>query len=204
MGFGNSTTNDNTAEDTAYEENVNNFGTTFAVNSTVFQNVSEANHQMSKNVAGNINNLQNQVYHLTTMSLIPKLGSSNRLTTIDHGSLLENLFVGRRPPSRPPGIPISLGCPQTSPSRSCRGGARVPKEPLLGANKDTPSRLCRSKRLQNSLVFGGPKSCQEVVSEANHHSSKRTKILIRVFTNTHFEALISKPAWAFVFNKINS
>ena len=59
MGFGNSVTTDtNKADKAAYEDTVSNFGTTFAYNSTVFQNISEANHQMSENVASNINNLQ--------------------------------------------------------------------------------------------------------------------------------------------------
>ena len=48
MGFGNSATANTTeADETAYEDIVKKFGTTSADNSTAFQNLSEANHQMS-------------------------------------------------------------------------------------------------------------------------------------------------------------
>ena len=68
MGFGNSATTDtNEAYKAAQEDTVINLGTAFAANSTAFKNLSEANHQMSENFASNVNNLQNQVLHLTEM-----------------------------------------------------------------------------------------------------------------------------------------
>ena len=68
MAFRNSaTTNTNEVDKAAYEDTVNNFGTAFAANLTAFQNLSEVNHQMSENLASKINNLQNQVFHVTAM-----------------------------------------------------------------------------------------------------------------------------------------
>ena len=64
MGYVNSAT---VEDNTTYEETVQNFGTAFLTNSFAFKNLLQANQQMDKNVADNLSELQNQVYHLTAM-----------------------------------------------------------------------------------------------------------------------------------------
>ena len=111
MGYGNKATVENEG-DTAYEDTVRDFGTAFAANSTAFQNLSEANQQMGENVADDLSDLKNQVFHLTAMmqnmanapAAAPPPQQYVRNTTAP-------------PAAQPPATPSYMGTPYAAPGR---------------------------------------------------------------------------------------
>ena len=111
MGYGNKATVEN-EDDTAYEETVRDFGTAFAANSTAFQNLSEANQQMGENVADNLTDLQNQVFHLTAMMQNMANAPAAAPPPQQYGSNL-----AAPPAAQPPATPSYMGTPYAAPGR---------------------------------------------------------------------------------------